>query len=653
MAGMAGLRVAVDLSAYFKDYRQKSLIYIDRDSIKSVQHLIDHICKIFCVDDNVELFISDAHVPRSECAGIIREGDIVRIEKVVSQPDAISQSGKKKKRKAHKSEEVELEIISENQVCESLSSNVTAEPRKKKRKPVDCSPTKSCEASTDIQTLKSKSKKGRRKMLVEDPNEWSKYICEKVIDNESNALENSYTTVTEIPSELDIVHKSTPITKNNQLASRQIENNSVENVANLIELQSESIEEKSLTDSNLLNESAITGKGISVTLDETQSCGINSGSTKRRRRVRRRKKSRREGKSKRIDFIESNPPGCKAIVTERKMEGINNKHIRFPDEDYKGKEFEISLGGNSKNLVGVCASSIVSGDSLHVEVSGTSLLETAEEECMYESILEENNTSPEEPTNKFVDCSEEKQVCQGKGKDSNVHGVVINNDKNNGHEISADNESVVMENESHDNVISCCNSDRTTIESSPDLLSKPVVSSNGALGQSKRNRRRNVIIAMGLGETLSQLIKESNKSNKKECIPHVSNSLELLVNKPVKDIEVSSTKNQKEKRYGGFPVLESFPRRGDILAFKVLKLNERYEPIISGYLEGKILDFDSTSTLVTLKVLGGGEELKKTNGKFDITDEEEHSAVEYDAKNHQETLQLQWKEFIEPRLVFP
>lgn len=75
--------------------------------------------------------------------------------------------------------------------------------------------------------------------------------------------------------------------------------------------------------------------------------------------------------------------------------------------------------------------------------------------------------------------------------------------------------------------------------------------------------------------------------------------------------------------YSQFPDLTAAPSVGDQIAYKVLELGEDYTPGESDYKEAEVLQFDSCSKTLLVKLLSiGSEQRKKKSGRFDMPDED-------------------------------
>lgn len=98
-----------------------------------------------------------------------------------------------------------------------------------------------------------------------------------------------------------------------------------------------------------------------------------------------------------------------------------------------------------------------------------------------------------------------------------------------------------------------------------------------------------------------------------------------------------------------YPVIDKF-KPGDAILFKILRLNESYEPCVSGYIFGKVVEVLSEKGSLKLEILRGLNEFQDIlSGKFSIYDdiigEEENSSSHIK--------EIECNRMIEPRLLYP
>uniref|UniRef100_A0A1B0CMD2 Uncharacterized protein n=1 Tax=Lutzomyia longipalpis TaxID=7200 RepID=A0A1B0CMD2_LUTLO len=68
------------------------------------------------------------------------------------------------------------------------------------------------------------------------------------------------------------------------------------------------------------------------------------------------------------------------------------------------------------------------------------------------------------------------------------------------------------------------------------------------------------------------------------------------------------------------PLLKKLPKKDDVIAFKVLKMGETYEPVLSNYIIGIVEMVNREKNEVSLLLLSGEDELKPPQGKFSLPD---------------------------------
>lgn len=66
------------------------------------------------------------------------------------------------------------------------------------------------------------------------------------------------------------------------------------------------------------------------------------------------------------------------------------------------------------------------------------------------------------------------------------------------------------------------------------------------------------------------------------------------------------------------PTLKKLPKKDDVIAFKLLKMGETYEPILSNFIIGIVESVRKEKNEVSLLILSGEEELKEPQGKFSL-----------------------------------
>ncbi|XP_046398892.1 coilin isoform X2 [Ischnura elegans] len=731
---MAGRRVVVDLSAFFLDHRRKSLIYVDH-TVSCVQNLIDHICSVFNLQDTFEIFISDAHVPRTETAGIIAEGDVLRLEKVtnllnvceqsrndnceIQSPDIRPQK-KKKKRKNLVDESGESEKLTDKDTSEVQSSSFTfsSSPNEKKRKKNhdDASQDYFGETSREAKTRKCETKvkreshdsskewpqhdllrnigcggivsrdeveddvelmgqnasktqssnvasvappkKGRRKKCDDEAQDCSdETSCGTNERNSGKIRMESNGSCYERPWD-DLLNKKicngNKNLKNHFDVLRSHKKGNTDRLNNLSTIHHCRSESENLSPSDQVNSfkpaNTLESERKCDTMSESLECSFGSSSSQKKKRKRKRKRSNRGQDTKKLPVHETEVIADAPILpvaTKRMKNMINNCHIRFSDAEEIESVNEVPGNGMQMVECRSASSNMVSVDSNACKNVIVDLIETSNE-CPMSGPIKDHQG----PDQKSDDASDDHVKDHQKVLDvshamkcefSNVENFDTISENGMLELVKNDDgvESIVSKNEN----VSC-----EKKVSSEDHTSNTVWSRLGP-PCSRGNRRRNAVIAMGLGATLSQLMKDSNSTNNIESIPPKEVPIEtpqvVDIPKP-KQIEENPKKDIKE-RYSGYPILEKLPQ--------ILKLNERYEPTISGHLKGKVMECEEDTKQVTVDILGGDQELAKTCGKFDLIDGDEETDVvkkpSSGGKNGRKTLQLNWNEFIEPRIMFP
>lgn len=104
-----------------------------------------------------------------------------------------------------------------------------------------------------------------------------------------------------------------------------------------------------------------------------------------------------------------------------------------------------------------------------------------------------------------------------------------------------------------------------------------------------------------------------------------NNLLPQIVSKssPKKERPSPSPKIDYEK----FQTLDSAPRVNDRIAFKVLEISSSFTPEISSYKSGEVIDFDSSTNEVTLKLFSKYNSVLKRSSKFSVVFNETENEI--------------------------
>lgn len=108
---------------------------------------------------------------------------------------------------------------------------------------------------------------------------------------------------------------------------------------------------------------------------------------------------------------------------------------------------------------------------------------------------------------------------------------------------------------------------------------------------------------------------------------------------------VSRARTMTIKEISTLPVVKS-PKENDVILFKILKMDESYNPSLSSYVCAKINSICSVSSQLLLNILHGTEELKPPVGKFSLEEEDERTQEEEICEHS-----INWNEIYESRLL--
>lgn len=115
--------------------------------------------------------------------------------------------------------------------------------------------------------------------------------------------------------------------------------------------------------------------------------------------------------------------------------------------------------------------------------------------------------------------------------------------------------------------------------------------------------------------------------------------------------EVELVKSSSTKfDINAYPIVKKF-NLGDTILFKILQLNESYEPVLSGYIFAKVLEVSDEKSLLKLEILRGHRELKKKLplGKFSIYDD----ILSEEENSNSNIKEIECSRIVEPRLLYP
>lgn len=104
--------------------------------------------------------------------------------------------------------------------------------------------------------------------------------------------------------------------------------------------------------------------------------------------------------------------------------------------------------------------------------------------------------------------------------------------------------------------------------------------------------------------------------------------------------------------YEKFQSLNSAPRVGDKVAFKILEISSNFTPEISSYKSGEVVDFDSNTNEVTLKLFSKYNSVLKRSSKFSVVlNETDDEITKLKENENQPENELDFNEQEEQELV--
>eukprot|EP00112_Aurelia_sp_Birch-Aquarium-sp1_P011765 Seg2475.3 transcript_id=Seg2475.3/GoldUCD/mRNA.D3Y31 product=Coilin protein_id=Seg2475.3/GoldUCD/D3Y31 len=134
------------------------------------------------------------------------------------------------------------------------------------------------------------------------------------------------------------------------------------------------------------------------------------------------------------------------------------------------------------------------------------------------------------------------------------------------------------------------------------------------------------------------------------AIPPFVGSSSMNESNSQEDAPINHKKTKVAQDYSAYPSLQGAPRVGDKIGFKILELSLSYTPEVSDYKEGVIQNIDQSTGLAQLllseesrkRITGDGDSISR---KFELEDDEE------DEIQFESIIEMNWKEFVEPKLL--
>lgn len=119
--------------------------------------------------------------------------------------------------------------------------------------------------------------------------------------------------------------------------------------------------------------------------------------------------------------------------------------------------------------------------------------------------------------------------------------------------------------------------------------------------------------------------------------PKAENFIDEIVSESQNGLSPQTTPKsspRKERRspspkidYEKFESLDSAPRVNDRIAFKILEISSSFTPEISSYKSGEVVDFDSSTNEVTLKLFSKYNSILKRSSKFSVVFDETENEI--------------------------
>lgn len=91
------------------------------------------------------------------------------------------------------------------------------------------------------------------------------------------------------------------------------------------------------------------------------------------------------------------------------------------------------------------------------------------------------------------------------------------------------------------------------------------------------------------------------------------------------------------------------PKAGDLIAFKMLRLSESYNPEPSSFITAKTIYYDLLTKSISLQIIEGADQMKLPDGKFSL---EMLEGLEEKGQLSEEVT-INWDQLIDPKLLYP
>ncbi|KAG8227477.1 hypothetical protein J437_LFUL002366 [Ladona fulva] len=584
---MEGFRVLVNLSHHFSDYRQKSWVYVDPNRYKTLSDLKKHICEVFAIDDDFEIFVCDSYIPSKEDVGIINEKDVLELRKSTGEADVtvtirdvfitpmsaeeVSRKRRKKRRNHNLDSQLETDESVDN--VDPLPENFHPEynstmTSRKKRKKTQRS---SIEEFAESSPADESNKLGKRKSNPLKENCWNakEVACSSSVQIPNEDIENSTPVCMVMEHEKSSTVKSTSSTRNSLETNvnyfREI--NSASEVKEVVSVGNCNVlfSAQSINENSPLERLEHTIFEGDTAEREGEIVDLPLQKKKRNRRGKRKQKKTSSSNHASLDLTTNN--SNVSVSTCKQQSFINavpnsRKHMRFSDS---GDDEEVSALQNTENnsIDTNGRNESCSGEangSVSVSIRQREFSRSSSKlgkECMAEA------SSVGDEKRKKYDLNPHDQEC----------GRILRYE---------------FTNEVKDDKTSC------ELQSSP----LPVV-----------RWRKKAVLNTGLGATLAHLMKNVKTSEICNSNSKVSNVMAVVQTQPPPSIPEEPSSSSKN--YTEFPIVEKFPREGDILAFKILKMNDHYEPCVSSFIESVVTACDQNQSTVTMRILVYAKTIRK------------------------------------------
>ncbi|CAH1122182.1 unnamed protein product [Ceutorhynchus assimilis] len=669
MAGSKGFRVILDLSRCFQDHRKTARVFIKED-FKTIQDLQVHISNVFGIQDYY-LTSGEHYLPLLEDIGVLSNGETICVipkqenTALLDSSNLCSNGIAEKKackipqqnitfRKVHEKSKADTVRLSRHADTPLISYNKYRPPR-----------------MITGQYLKKKSNNIIQiDVLRNDKSIEPSNVSENEQNEDSSENYARMENLTRIPEERNHSFSDNDISINampNDKIQTSLEKNDFSNEngidgkddtfkMTISEFATGDIElDVSSNKSPLLNE--MSSFNVSIENKKTFPLCASSQFVTERKQIRIQEES--------TYSFSNDDVSIKGMPNEKVQKSLGENNFLNNDIDKKEYTSKMTISKSSTDDIGLDVSSNMvplssesSSLNLCIENEKTIPLCTSSSLATIGKLIR----IPGESNYSFSNMpNDEKQESLGKNDLSNIDCCKKEDTSKTTFSNFAKKE--IASNESSDIALTWDNSSvlsNLSTENDNNFTSDtsvPVVKKRKRIRIRKRKKPKTSVLDSKEEAPFNSLFKTKSTPDRSCSIVHIRfgadkiDSEKMEVNEDASSAPVDSeilndedTIVDKWKRHiSDAPLLNTIPKSGDIITFKILKIGENYTPQITNNIIGKVETCESETGELSVNILGGLEELSPpSSGKFGLDCEENRKST---------TRSFLFTQLISPRLL--